>query len=270
MTLKGHPVVLLSTLLLLCAGSAGGAEVKKHYKESVIARGEKGVFSVEMILPKEGLMMGVNSVELILHDTGGRDIPGATITVTPWMPEHDHGVPEKPVVTDRGGGAYTVENVLFTMTGRWELAVEARKGDLFDRATFDFSEVKASGHGRAAPMKTKADLDMSTTVKSEKGLFTVGYESGTTPIPLNRIHRWTLVVKDREGAPVAGASVKVVGDMPEHGHGLPTEPELVEELEGGRYVIDGIRFSMPGWWVMTFHVTAGGSMDNASFNLLLR
>ena len=119
MTFTGKRIVLLGTLLLLLAGSATGAEVKKHYKESVIAKGEKGVFTVEMIPPKEGLMMGVNSIELILHDAGGSDVPGAKITVTPWMPEHSHGVPVKPVVTDRGGGAYTVENILFTMTGWW-------------------------------------------------------------------------------------------------------------------------------------------------------
>lgn len=271
MTSAGSRIVLpVTLLLLLLAGSATGAEVKKHYEESVVAEGEKGVFTVEMIPPREGLMMGVNSIELILHDAGGSDVPGAEIAVTPWMPEHNHGVSEKPVVTDRGGGAYTVENILFTMTGWWELTVEVSKGDLSDSAIFNFPEVKASGHGHTAPMKAKSDLDRATIVKSEKGLFTVGYESGTTPIPLNRIHHWTLSVKDKEGTPVTGAAVKVVGDMPEHGHGLPTEPELTEEIEGGRYVIDGIRFSMPGWWVITFHVTAGELMDNASFNLLLQ
>ena len=40
--------------------------------------------------------------------------------------------------------------------------------------------------------------------------------------------------------------------------------------EGGRYIIEGIRFSMPGLWVMTFHVNAGGVMDNASFNVMLK
>lgn len=263
-------IPLLGALFVLLFGQPVSAEVKKHYKDSLTAKGEKGVFSIELIPPKEGLMMGVNSLEIILHDAAGTDVPGARIAVTPWMPEHNHGVSEKPAVTDRGGGAYTVDNILFIMTGWWELTFEVAKGDLADKVIFNFPEVRASGHGQAMQATTRTDLDTSTEVKSENGLFTVGYESGTVPIPLNRIHSWTVTVKDKEGMEVTGAFVRMVGDMPEHGHGLPTEPEMTEELDGGRYTIEGIRFSMPGWWVMTFHIRAGGVMDNASFNLVLQ
>ena len=263
-------VFLLSALLQLLTSAPAGAEIKKHYQESLAAQGEQGVYSLELIPPKEGLMMGVNNLEIILHDAGGRDVPGAKIAVTPWMPEHNHGVTEKPVVTDRGGGAYTVENLLFIMTGWWELTFDISKGDLSDTVVFNFPEVRASGHGETMAMTAGKDLDTSASVKSEKGLYTVSYESAAVPVPLNRIHGWTVTVKDKEGRPVTGASLRVIGDMPEHGHGLPTEPEMTEELEGGRYVIDGLRFSMPGWWVLTFHISAGGATDNASFNLVLR
>ncbi len=263
-------VPLLGALIALLPVSPSGAEVKKHYEDSLAAKGEKGVYSIEIIQPGEGLMMGVNSLEIILHDAAGADVPGARIAVTPWMPEHNHGVSEKPVVIVRGGGAYTLENILFIMTGWWELTFEVVKGDLSDKMTFNFPEVRASGHGQAMPATLPSDLDTSTEVKSEKGLFTVGYESTTVPIPLNSIHSWTVSVRDKEGKAVTGAAVRVIGDMPEHGHGLPTEPEMTEELESGKYTIEGIRFSMPGWWVMTLHVSAGGVKDNASFNLVLQ
>ena len=104
------PFILYFALLLPAPGAAA---VAKHYDQSIVAEGEKGAFSVEVLLPKEGLLMGVNSFEFILHDKDGKDIPGAAVAITPWMPEHNHGVSEKPVITDRGGGAYTAGNILF-------------------------------------------------------------------------------------------------------------------------------------------------------------
>jgi len=262
---------LAAAILVTVFSGAAEAEVRKHYPDSLLATGKEGIFTVEMMPPKAGLLMGVNSLEIILHDGEGRDVPGATLTVTPWMPAHGHGVEEKPVVFDRGGGVYSVENVILIMTGHWQIAVDARKGALADRAVFDFPAVQAAGHSRsmAAP-EGKEGLDASTSAVSRNGVFLVSYESDTTPVILNRIHSWTLTVKSREGEPVTGASIRAVGDMPEHGHGLPTQPEMTGEGDGGRYVVDGLRFSMPGWWVVTFHITAGEVMDNVSFNLLVR
>ncbi len=259
--------VLLTCLLGLPAAAA--AEVTKHYPDSVLVQGEKGIFAVEMLAPKGGLTMGVNAVEIIVHDADDRDVPGASVRVIPWMPEHRHGVEEEPVVFDRGGGVYSAEHLELGMTGWWELTVEVRKGDLFDRAVFSFPDVGAGGSHAGMKMGSRSEIDTAPSVVSEKGLFRLGYESDEVPVPLNRLHGWTVSVMSTDGTAVQGASLQVVGDMPEHGHGLPTQPEMTEELGGGRYRVEGIRFSMPGWWVLTFHVSAGGKVDNASFNLLV-
>jgi hypothetical protein len=58
--------------------------------------------------------------------------------------------------------------------------------------------------------------------------------------------------------------------MPEHGHGLPTEPEVNDETAPGVYLVEGMKFSMPGWWVVTFHVKSGSSEDSVTFNLRLK
>ena len=57
--------------------------------------------------------------------------------------------------------------------------------------------------------------------------------------------------------------------MPEHGHGLPTEPVVTTMGFDGLYRIDGMKFSMPGWWVVTISVMANGEQDSVSFNLNL-
>ena len=58
--------------------------------------------------------------------------------------------------------------------------------------------------------------------------------------------------------------------MPEHGHGLPTEPEVTGELDGGRYVVEGVKFSMPGWWVINLHIHTEKERDQASFNVMIQ
>ena len=79
-----------------------------------------------------------------------------------------------------------------------------------------------------------------------------------------------LTVKTTGGTPVTDATIRIVGDMPEHGHGFPTVPEVTEELGAGEYLVEGIKFSMPGWWVIDFHITAGEVMDSVGFNVILQ
>jgi hypothetical protein len=259
--------LLLASALPVAAQEAG---MKKHYDESLMQKGKEGVFSVELVVPKVGLHMGVNAVELILHDAAGADVPGAEITVAPWMPDMGHGVTEVPEVTERGGGAYSVENIVFSMTGFWELTVKARKGDLADTVTFDFPEITAMGHDMKMKAPETEELDVSTSVLSHGGAFRVSYAADGEEIPLNAIHSWTVEVQTADGEPVRGAAITLVGDMPQHGHGFPTEPEVTEEVGGGKYRVEGMKFSMPGWWVVTFHIAAGERRESASFNLYLR
>jgi hypothetical protein len=56
--------------------------------------------------------------------------------------------------------------------------------------------------------------------------------------------------------------------MPAHGHGLPTVPTL-RELGDGRYLVEGVKFHMPGAWVMAFRIKAGAVVDSVRFALEL-
>jgi len=116
-----------------------------------------------------------------------------------------------------------------------------------------------------------ADLNLARARTTENGLFEVTIRPETEPVPFNRIHTWTLrVVATEGGAPVEGASIAVDGRMPEHGHGLPTEPEVTAELDGGDYRVEGVRFNMAGWWEFSFEISAGGQTDRVTFNLALQ
>ena len=245
--------------------------ITKHYEQSLAKWTDKGLYTIEMVIPEKYLRMGYNSLEIIVHDKNNRDVPGAEVTVAPWMPAMGHGVMEKPDVMERGGGLYSVTNLVLSMTGHWQLQVNIAKNGLEDNAVFDFPEVEPMEHEHMAIHGTvPADLDLSTTQMSENKLFAVSYRSLRGTIPINRILSWELNVKTADGTPVDNAQITIVGDMPEHHHGLPTQPEITKGSGPGNYLIEGIKFSMPGWWVVTLHIKAGAMMDNVTFNLQLR
>jgi hypothetical protein len=246
----------------------GDVRITKHFDESLTMLTDKNLFSLEMVIPAKQLSMGVNTVEIIVHHASGGDVPQAELTVTPWMPSMGHGVMQKPVVTERGGGLYSVDNVVLSMTGHWQLQVKVAKDDKEDTAVFNFPEVKAMGHEHAmmhAP--PPKDLDYATMKMTANNAYNVMYKSIGGQIRINRIHSWELTINDAAGQPVNDAMVTVVGDMPEHGHGLPTQPEITKVGAGGLYRVDGMKFTMPGWWVVTVSIMVDGLHDSVSFNL---
>lgn len=129
--------------------------------------------------------------------------------------------------------------------------------------------VAGAGLVGARMASVPADLDTSAEQVTERGLYRVSYEPQGGSIPVGRLHTWTLRVTTPGGEPVGNASIRVDGDMPQHGHGLPTAPKVSRGSAPGEYRVDGVRFQMNGWWVMDFTVQAGAGEDTAHFNLRL-
>jgi hypothetical protein len=115
-----------------------------------------------------------------------------------------------------------------------------------------------------------SDLDTSTTQRTENGVFNVSYTASTDTVPVNQMHEWTLHVETADGEPVEDATIRVDGDMPQHGHGLPTRPQVTKYLGNGDYLVEGMKFQMAGWWVMDFTITANGQTDAVRFNMQLQ
>ena len=114
------------------------------------------------------------------------------------------------------------------------------------------------------------DHDMSLDRLSDQGVFRVRILSQVTPIPVSRVHQWTISVTDRAGRPVSGAAIAVDGGMPEHHHGLPTAPRATPDSTPGAYIVNGMKFSMTGWWVLKLTIrSTDGRTDTITFNLVL-
>lgn len=263
--------VLLCPSLVLAVTEHEG-KFTKHYANSLFKVTEHGLFSVEMVIIGNELKVGPNAMDVIVHDKNDHDVMGAEVTVTPWMPEMGHGVMEKPVVTERGGGLYGVENVSPSMAGPWELRVSVKSGGDQDTAVFSFPNVHAAGmmpHHMEMHQQVPKGLNLSKIAISKNGSFRVAYLSDTMPIPINKFHGWKVYVETAKGTPVTDAEIAIDGDMPQHGHGLPTKPRVARNLGGGVYEIEGMKFQMPGWWEVNFTISSGGVSDPVSFNLML-
>ena len=91
----------------------------------------------------------------------------------------------------------------------------------------------------------------------------------TQPLRLRHLQAIAVLIVDADGRPVEGATIAVDGGMPEHRHGLPTQPRVKRALGGGVYEIEGLRFSMGGWWELKLAIESPAGADQVTFNLSL-
>jgi hypothetical protein len=115
-----------------------------------------------------------------------------------------------------------------------------------------------------------SDLNVSTTRLSNQGVYQVSYAPRRSLIIINQIHAWIIHVASADGRPVTDAAITVDGDMPQHGHGLPTRPQVTKHLGNGDYLVEGMKFQMGGWWVVDFTIAAGTRHDTVRFNMILQ
>jgi hypothetical protein len=118
-------------------------------------------------------------------------------------------------------------------------------------------------------MAAPGQLDLATTKLTEQGNYRATTTARIDPIAINQIHQWVIRVETPDGQPVADAQIKVDGGMPEHGHGLPTHPQVTRYLGQGNYLVEGMKFNMPGWWTLKFEITTQGRTETVTFNLTL-
>jgi YtkA-like len=106
------------------------------------------------------------------------------------------------------------------------------------------------------------------SAKSDSGRLTgrLAPEGGAA-VEIGKFQIWILELRTSDGAAAAGAAVAIAGGMPGHGHGLPTQPQVTEELGMGRYRIEGVKLNMAGAWVIEVFVESAGARDRLRFDL---
>jgi hypothetical protein len=114
-----------------------------------------------------------------------------------------------------------------------------------------------------------AETDLATSKLSDNKHFIVSYTSKLEPVEINNLHTWIIHIKDMDNKDVVDAEMIVLGGMPEHNHGLPTQPKITMILGDGYYLLEGMKFHMMGWWTVTISITSEKASDTVTFNLIL-
>ncbi len=76
----------------------------------------------------------------IIHvdDQTGVPLNNVDVTVDGGMPEHNHGLPTHPRITQNlGDGNYLLEGVRFHMGGWWQITITIQEKSKSDSVTFD-------------------------------------------------------------------------------------------------------------------------------------
>jgi hypothetical protein len=112
-------------------------------------------------------------------------------------------------------------------------------------------------------------LDLSLDKSTAAGVYRVTLMPPAQKPAINQMHAWKVKLATPDGAAVRNATFKVDGGMPQHGHGLPTQPRVTRELEPGIYALDGMKFSMTGWWEIKLAIDAARGADKVTFNTVV-
>jgi YtkA-like len=112
-------------------------------------------------------------------------------------------------------------------------------------------------------------LDLARSKPSEQKAYVAAISPEKVPLHQGELHAWVLTLMTPDGKPVEGAKIWIDGGMPQHGHGLPTSPQMTSYLGDGRYRIEGMKFNMGGWWELKFAISGSPGDDRVTFNLML-
>lgn len=68
---------------------------------------------------------GENAWTVRVEDASGQALSELALTVTPFMPDHNHGPSSKPTIEARGDGTYAIGALDFFMPGIWRVTFDA-------------------------------------------------------------------------------------------------------------------------------------------------
>jgi hypothetical protein len=98
----------------------------ERYAAGMQKTAPKGQLSVTLLSSDPGPpIKGTNVWTLLVSDSGRAPQTGATVKVKPFMPDHGHGSPAKPVISALpDAGQYKVTPLYLFMAGLWEITLD--------------------------------------------------------------------------------------------------------------------------------------------------
>ncbi|MEM6640299.1 MAG: FixH family protein [Pseudomonadota bacterium] len=105
--------------------------------------------------------------------------------------------------------------------------------------------------------------------QTASGRYAVAFSPREGAPRIGEYQQWIIALHDASGRAVHPAQLAIDGGMLDHGHGLPTRPQVTRYLDGGRYLVEGVRFNMAGEWTMQIAVDGPDGRDDAQLSVVL-
>ena len=107
------------------------------------------------------------------------------------------------------------------------------------------------------------------TCQTASGAYVITCEFSSYPPPKNEHCSMHLTIQQTDGSPArSDLEIEVDADMPTHGHGINTQPEIVRTPDGA-YEVRGLLFHMGGLWEVYIDCVEDGIPDRATLSFTL-
>ena len=104
---------------------------------------------------------------------------------------------------------------------------------------------------------------------TENGHYRVRARPAVPPVALHRMHDWVVGIELAEPSSEIPTAVHFDGGMPAHGHGFVTRPRVTRNLGNGEFLVEGVKFHMPGDWVLLVSVVGRSGSDQVRLPLTI-
>jgi hypothetical protein len=118
-----------------------------------------------------------------------------------------------------------------------------------------------------APTEPQAAAGLGVGGPTNDGHYNVTLRPRAGSIPVNEMHAWTVDVTTAEGDPFRPTRLAFSGGMPQHQHGFVSEPRVTRALGPGTFLIEGVKFHMPGDWTLRVELVGPSGPDVVSLQL---
>ena len=247
--------------------SASGEAAGKLRHGSATHWSERGLYAATIASLLDPIRINkLHAWRIHLETADGRSVDGAKIAINVVWPHTGGPMQTKPRVKGLGNGNYLIEGIKLQMKDFWRVNFNIAAAGRSDSLTYTLLVEDVPGNSELSAVR----LSPGAVAKPRRGLFLGFPWWGIGPIAINQLHDWVFQLVTPDGRPVEGARITIDGDMPAHGHGLPTQPRVTQDIGNGFYLIEGMRFQMAGKWQLSFFVNAAGKSDELVYDFVIR
>jgi hypothetical protein len=132
-------IAIIFTLTLSVLLAACMQPVPSNLNTATTRKTDQGLFELSYKPALDPIEINeIHTWTLHVATNDGQPVIDAQVNVDGGMPQHGHGLPTKPVVTENlGNGDYLIEGMKFQMTGWWEVKIDITANGQHDKVTFN-------------------------------------------------------------------------------------------------------------------------------------